>query len=916
MPVIYVDNRPYEVEEGLNLLKACLSLGFDIPHFCWHPALHAVGACRQCAVKIFRDEADKRGRLAMSCMTPASEGTRLSIDDPEAREFRSANIEWLMTNHPHDCPVCDEGGECHLQDMTLMTGHVYRRFRFPKRTHENQDLGPFVNHEMNRCIQCYRCVRFYRDYAGGRDLNVMASHNAVYFGRHKDGPLESEFSGNLVEVCPTGVFTDKTLKRHYVRKWDMQTAPSVCIHCGVGCNTIAGGRDGILRRILNRYHPGVNGYFLCDRGRFGYEFVNGEKRIRRPLRTERESAGEGRPAELDGNAVLQSIAALLAPGGAGIIGIGSPRASLEANFALRAFVGPDHFYSGLGARDQRLVSLILDILTRGRARTPSLAEVERADAVFVLGEDVSDTAPRLALALHRFVREQPMAIARQLRIPDWDAAAVRGAIQEERGPLFVATPAGTRLDDLAASAVRAAPADLARLGFAVARAIHADAPAVPGLDEAMASRAETIARTLRQADRPLVVSGTGPGDEEVIRAAANVAWALGAAGKAASLYYCTPECNGLGLGLLGGKPLEDAAAALEGTSAGAAFIVENDLFRRAGGALVERIRAAARHLIVLDHMTGATTAMADWVLPAATFAEGSGTVVSAEGRAQRHYRVFEPGGEIRESWRWIRDIMAALKDPRAGSWPNLDALTAAMAEAIPGLSALKGLWPGADFRIAGQRIPRQPHRFSGRTALTAHLNVHEPKPPDDTDSPLAFSMEGSAAEPPPPLIPRYWAPGWNSVQSIYKYRFAAGSASPGDRPGARLLEPAVAAAPAFFTPRPQQEPPPGKLLVVPLYHVFGSEELSALAPGIARLSPAPYLALHPAEAEKHGLQGSGTAAIVLDGREISLPLRLDPSLPAGVAGLPAGLPALPGITLPAWGTLLSARKEEREVNPG
>ena len=104
-----------------------------------------------------------------------------------------------------------------------------------------------MNHEMNRCIQCYRCVRFYRDYAGGRDLNVMASHNAVYFGRHEDGPLESEFAGNLVEVCPTGVFTDKTLKRHYARKWDLQTAPSVCVHCGVGCNTIAGERYGTLQ---------------------------------------------------------------------------------------------------------------------------------------------------------------------------------------------------------------------------------------------------------------------------------------------------------------------------------------------------------------------------------------------------------------------------------------------------------------------------------------------------------------------------------------------------------------------------------------------------------------------------------------------------------------------------------------------
>src|SRR5713101_2752014 len=283
MAAILIDNRPYEVPDGQNLLHTCLTLGFDLPYFCWHPALGSVGACRQCAVKQYRDENDTRGRLVMACMTPAAKGTRISIDDSEAHEFRASVIEGLMINHPHDCPVCDEGGECHLQDMTVMTGHDYRRYRGLKRTYRNQDLGPFVNHEMNRCIQCYRCVRFYRDYAGGRDLDSFALRNHVYFGRHEDGVLESEFSGNLVEVCPTGVFTDKTLKQHYTRKWDLQTAPSICVNCGLGCNTIPGERYGELRRIQNRYNGEVNGYFLCDRGRYGYEFVNSSERIRHPL---------------------------------------------------------------------------------------------------------------------------------------------------------------------------------------------------------------------------------------------------------------------------------------------------------------------------------------------------------------------------------------------------------------------------------------------------------------------------------------------------------------------------------------------------------------------------------------------------------------------------------------------------------
>ena len=356
MATIYIDNKPYEVNPDDNLLQACLSLGFNIPYFCWHPAMGSVGACRQCAVKQFKDENDTKGKIIMACMTPAADGTRISIDDPEAKTFRASVIEWLMLNHPHDCPVCDEGGECHLQDMTVMTGHAYRRTRFRKRTYRNQDLGPFINHEMNRCIQCYRCVRYYRDYAGGRDLNVFSVHDHVYFGRAHDGTLENEFSGNLVEVCPTGVFTDKTLARHYTRKWDLQDAPSICIHCGVGCNTSPRARYGMLRRIVNRFHFDINGYFLCDRGRFGYEFVNSERRI-----------GSIRPS-VPQRQVIEDIASVI-KNGRKVIGIGSPRASLEANFALRMLVGADRFFSGVRAEESLPVARSPNFCAGAHARS-------------------------------------------------------------------------------------------------------------------------------------------------------------------------------------------------------------------------------------------------------------------------------------------------------------------------------------------------------------------------------------------------------------------------------------------------------------------------------------------------------------------------------------------------------------------
>ena len=451
MPTIYIDNKPYTVAGGQNLLQACLGLGFDLPYFCWHPALHSVGACRQCAVIVFRDERDTQGKIVMSCMTPVREGLRLSVDDPRAREFRHGVIELLMVGHPHDCPVCDEGGECHLQDMTVLTGHAVRRYRFAKRTFVNQDLGPFVAHEMNRCIQCHRCVRFYCDVAGGRDFGVQGWHDGLYFGRFADGVLESEFSGNLVEICPTGVFTDNTRRGHYTRKWDLTTAPSVCPHCSLGCNTLPGERHGDIRVVHNRYNGEVNRWFLCDRGRFGYEF------------SKQHSKPETRnPKQMTNFEFRISDFAAM-------IGIGSPRASVESNFALRQLVGAEIFFSGERAGDAELVARVVEILQTSPAPTASLRDLDQADAVLVLGEDLTHTAPLAALAVRQASMNQPLSRAlRERHIERWQDHAARQAVAGQRGPIFILTPQATKLDDIAHTTLRLPPADIARLTHAVA----------------------------------------------------------------------------------------------------------------------------------------------------------------------------------------------------------------------------------------------------------------------------------------------------------------------------------------------------------------------------------------------------------------------------------------------------------------
>lgn len=907
MATIHIDQQSYTVEDGENLLHACLALGLNLPYFCWHPALGSVGACRQCAIKQFKDQGDERGKIVMACMTPATDGVLVSIEDPEARAFRAGVIEWLMLNHPHDCPVCDEGGECHLQDMTVMSGHVYRHYKGRKRTFRNQNLGPFVNHEMNRCIQCYRCVRYYRDYAGGRDLEALALRNEVYFGRVRDGALESEFSGNLVEVCPTGVFTDKTLTRHYTRKWDLQTAPSVCIHCGVGCNTIPGERYGSLRRVHNRYNGQVNGNFLCDRGRYGYEFVNGPRRVRRAsMRRNRDDALETAGKQ----DALARLGALISNAGR-VLGIGSPRASVEANFALRTLVGRERFHLGMADGEAALVATMLGILRGGPARTPCLRDVEQSDCVLLLGEDVSNTAPMLALALRQSVRQQPLQDAAKLHIAKWDAGALRHATQHDIGPLFIAAIADTRLDDIASATFHGPPDELARLGFAVAHAIAREAPQPAALDDAQRALAETIAQALQAAQRPLVVAGAGCGSAALIEAAANVASALCAAGKPAQLCYAMPECNSMGLALMGGEPLGAALQAMRGDArADLVVILENDLYRRAGKAEIDAFLAAARQVIVIDHTAHATSAKADAVLPAGSFAEADGTLVNHEGRAQRFFQVYPSEDDIQESWRWVRDLMTAGGREAECRWDNLDQLIAACAAALPALDGIRQAAPSAAFRLHGRKIPRQSQGYSGRTATRADVSVHEEQPPDDPDAPLAFSMEGAPGAPPPPLIPIFWAPNWNSGQALHKFQDEPGGALRGGDPGVRLIEAARGAEIGYFSGVPAPfEARAGRWLLVPLHHVFGSEELSVLARGVAELAEHPYLALHPADAAELGLRGGDEVHLHHDRGACRLPLRLRPGLRRGTAGLPVGLPGLtpwPTLAPPAWGRVTKA----------
>jgi NADH-quinone oxidoreductase subunit G len=767
---ITVDGETLTVEPTDNLLQACLSAGRDIPYFCWHPSLGSVGACRQCAVKLHRDAADSAGRIVMACMTRPEPGMIVSIADPEAVTARDAVVEFVLANHPHDCPVCEVGGECHLQDMTALTGHHSRRMSFPKRTHRNQDLGPFIRHEMNRCIGCYRCVRFYQDYAGGTDFGVFGTAKNVFFGRAEDGALESPFAGNLVEVCPTGVFVDKPFSAKFRRKWDMRSTPSICPHCAAGCNITVHERDGVFRRVVNRHNPSLNGYFLCDRGRFGAGFLESPKR----LLTSRDRYGKPVARE----AAAAHLAKLLAK--ELLIGVGSPRASLESNFALRRLVGRENFYAGVSRHDAEIARAAIAAMAAVPIAT--LADAEQADAALILGPDPERIAPRLGLALRQAAGMPPAGLLEARDIPAWHAAAARTAAGGARNPFIVVSPEVTALDDAASHVLVKTPDKIAKFANAIAKCLD-------GFESP--SQVREIADLLQSSASPVIVAG---GSAAIITAAARLAANLNARGIRASLSPLLPAANSTGLACLDAPPF----AACE-TREGNFLLLETDIIH----AEINEIIGSAASLTCLDHIETATSGNADLAIAVASFADSDGTFINLEGRVQSFYKSVCRAAPLPAAWELLRDAAIAAGRLPADAWPNRAALLRDIADEFSSLA------PCAAPSATEAKPPTLPHRYSGRTAAHAHLDVREPHPPTNPDSPYGTTMEGAPQPGPAPLV---WFPGWNSNQAVQKLPQAA--------PDTFLF---ATKTPAVFTLPPQ-----------PWSYEAGddAEEMSALSPAI------------------------------------------------------------------------------------
>ncbi len=634
MPKLVIDDQEIEVAPGTRVIEAAAQIGIMIPRFCYHPALGSVGACRACAVKFL--QGPLKG-VQMSCMIEARDDMVVSTTDREAVDFRKQVIEWLMLNHPHDCPVCDEGGHCLLQDMTVSGGHGIRRYPGNKRTYPDQYLGPLVQHEMNRCIHCYRCSRFYQEFTGYRDLGVMRNASHTYFGRFQDGSLQSPFAGNLSDICPTGVYTDKPA-RFFGRRWDYQRSPSVCLNCCLGCHTIASIRYRDIKRQEARFSKDINGYFICDRGRYGFFYADLDSRPRSPRVEGQEVSWH--QAVLAAKSKLTQISRDTDPSVVAVAG--SPRSSLETQAMLKHLCRINGWANPAFFMDPALTTRVKTSIARLESELMvSLSEVEKADYILAVGVDPVNEAPMLALAMRQAWR---------------NGAGV--ALLDPRPvsmPLdFVHLPVA--LDDLSFHMVSLMKGSLDRdvatmLGGRAVEfydAITTDLLSTNSQDELIA----TVIHDLQKSKRPVIICGNDIVPGSVPGLAADFALLLQAAGKKAGLFYQLPGANAFGAGLLSDQKgsFLQIIEGIENSDIKSLVLVEFDpIFHFPDRKRLERALDVLDLLIVIDYLNSDTAQKAHIFLPSSTLYEADGIFVNQEGRAQRVRQAYSGGVPIAQS---------------------------------------------------------------------------------------------------------------------------------------------------------------------------------------------------------------------------------------------------------------------------
>ncbi|MGK2872937.1 MAG: NADH-quinone oxidoreductase subunit NuoG [Alphaproteobacteria bacterium] len=622
MPKLTIDGIEVEVEPGTSLLQACEAAGKEIPRFCYHERLSIAGNCRMCLIEV---EGGPPKPVA-SCAMPAADKMVVHTDTPMVKKAREGVMEFLLANHPLDCPICDQGGECDLQDQAMGYGVSGSRYFENKRAVEDKYMGPLIKTEMTRCIHCTRCVRFTTEIAGVSELGATGRGEDMEITTYLEQAVLSELSGNVIDLCPVGALTSKPYA-FTARPWELTKIESVDVMDAVGSNIRVDSRDAEVMRVLPVNNDDVNEEWISDKTRFIWD---GLKRQRLDTPYIREG-GRLRPASWN-EALSLAAQKMKAATPAGMAAIAGDLACAESMMALKDLwdkFGSPHI-------DCRQDGAKLGAASRGDYLFNStFAGIEQADALLLIGCN-----------------------------PRWEAAVLNARIvQRARRGGFAAASIGAPFDSNF-------PCEMLGAG--------------PRTLQDLADGEHSFADTLKQATRPMLIVGMGalarPDGAAVLAAAKRLAQNVGVISSDWNgfnvLHTAAARVAGLDLGLLPGEGGLDVAGMLEGAQSGTIGFVY-----LLGADELDLSQMGKAFVVYQGSHGDAGAHRADLVLPGAAYTEKSGTYVNSEGRVQIGVRAIFPPGAAREDW----TILRALSESAGHKLPydNLSALRARMIEAAP-----------------------------------------------------------------------------------------------------------------------------------------------------------------------------------------------------------------------------------------
>ncbi|HEV8014485.1 MAG TPA: NADH-quinone oxidoreductase subunit NuoG [Stellaceae bacterium] len=620
MPKLKINGIEVEVAAGATVLQACQLAGVEVPHFCFHERLAIAGNCRMCLV-----EQEKAPKPIASCAMPVADGMVILTDSEKAKKARKGVMEFLLINHPLDCPICDQGGECDLQDQAMAYGFDRGRYQENKRAVKDKDFGPLVETSMNRCIHCTRCIRFLGDVAGVADLGGIGRGEDMEIDTFVGKALESELSANIIDLCPVGALTSKPYA-FAARPWELRKTESVDVLDAVGSNIRVDARGPAVLRILPRLNEEVNEEWISDKARFAVDALT-RRRLDRPF-----VRRAGKLVEATWPEAFALIATRLkGSSGSRIAAIAGDLADSEAMFALKELMtalGSPHL-------DCRQDGAALDPSCRaGYLFNTTIAGIEQSDACVLIG-----TNPRYEAAL----------INARLRKRWLQGGFKLGAFGPALDLTFPVTTLGTG-------------------------------------SQGLVERARTF---LGDAKNPMLILGQGAlrrkDGAAILALARELAESAGMVREGWNgfnvLHLAASRVGGLDLGFVPGQGGLDLAGILAGAERG-----EIDLVYLLGADEIDTARLGSAFVIYQGHHGDRGAARADVVLPGAAYTEKDACYVNTEGRVQLARRAVFPPGEAREDWAILRALSAALGKPLP--YDSLAELRARLMQAHPSFGAI------------------------------------------------------------------------------------------------------------------------------------------------------------------------------------------------------------------------------------